>query len=114
MPLAASGCCLRRSRELLFERLYAHNAPMGTSPGAEQVEAPAKTELRPELGRYRPCFKLVLITIAGRDRFGILRAWLQVGHDWLCQVEYMNDEAGSTEGWYRFDPDLIQPTNVTW
>jgi len=82
------------------------------SPSAEQVPPPPDDEMRPEFGRYRPCFKPVLITIAGRGRFGILRAWLRVKDGWLCHVEYMNNGHGSTEGWYRFDPNLIQPAPV--
>ena len=73
------------------------------SPSAEEVPAPPESDLRPQTGRYRPCFKPVLITIGGRGRFGILRAWLRAGDGWLCHVEYMNDGHGSTNGWYRFD-----------
>lgn len=82
------------------------------SPSAEEVPPPGERDLRPETGRYRPCFKPVLITIGGRGRFGVLRAWLRVGDGWLCHVEYMNDGHGSTDGWYRFDPNLIQPAPV--
>jgi hypothetical protein len=54
----------------------------------------------------------VLITIAGRGRFGVLRAWLRSGDGWLCHVEYMNNGHGSTDAWYRFDPNLIQPAAI--
>ncbi|HKB29408.1 MAG TPA: hypothetical protein VKD26_01060 [Streptosporangiaceae bacterium] len=82
------------------------------SPSAEEVQPPPREALRPQSGRYRPCFKPVLITIAGRGRFGVLRAWLQSGDGWLCHVEYMNNGHGSTEGWYRYDPYLIQPAEI--
>jgi hypothetical protein len=73
-------------------------APVTLTPGAQQVPAPDPPELRRETGQWRPCFKPVMINIAGRARFGILRGWLRVPDGWLCQVEYMNNGEGSTEG----------------
>ena len=102
-----------RPLRLGFEHTY--DSSPGTvqmSPSAEEVPPPHKEDLRPETGRYRPCFKPVLITIAGRGRFGVLRAWLRSGDGWLCHIEYMNNGHGSTDGWYRFDPNLIQPASV--
>ena len=77
---------------------YLSGAPVTLTSGAQKVPAPDPADLRRETGQWRPCFKPVVINIGGRDRFGILRGWLRVPDGWLCQVEYMNDGDGSTEG----------------
>ena len=84
---------------------------MASTPGAEQVASPAASELRRETGAWRPCFKPVMVRIAGRRRFGMLRGWLRVADGWLCRVEYMDERGrdGCTEGWFVYDPRNVEP-----